>query len=443
MTIVDSIREKNPVRFDLMVELKARPVCLRFGEDIPDDVQQQILSAVDRLSIPTEDRGLPITLRLDGEGRNAIALLRADTFLYRFRVDSRGAYAGAIGWSIYLISTGKALPDCQPGGYLACICFSAQQQAAAARLLESVKRQYAASLPVERIKAIGAELLDLLAPFHQKIPLFSERPIAEAAYERMKGTVLEGSAGELAGKLFGSEAFDEVIAAFLNSLKAGTPYKDRFRDACELLKTRLYELPLMSIGDFSDNFSQMVDAISGCTAQQIMGLMREQIKVPFSDRNINAAFSNLDKAYVQNAKAQLQKSFLSEVLSTVYSEIQPEIDQARRVVKQYHRPLAEFCLIDEGCFGVGGPGRELLNWHRLAQLDAAAVHGPNTSWDTQSLNSLQLNAKNRFLAQAWLCSDRLKNLAISNFVSDAHGIISVPVQDERLVWVLYYDAARG
>lgn len=443
MSILDLIYENNPVHFDLMPELKARPVCIHFGKDIPGGLQQEILQAVNQLSIPTENRGIPIQLQLDPENDNTVALFQADALLYRFCVDSHRSAALAIGWCIYLVSVGKPLSGNHAGDYVSCICFSAQQQAAASRLLQSVQQQYSTSIPEEQIQAIGTELLGLLAPFYQKIPLFSERPIAETAYERIKGTVLEGSVGEVARRLFGSEPFDDVIASFLSSLKSGTPYRGRFQEACELMKTWLYNLPLMSINYFFDEFSQKVNAISGCTAQDMMEMAKKQLKISFSDRNINIAFTELDKAYFTNAQAQLQKGFLSDVLSTVRDEIEPEVDEIKGLVKRYHRSLADFCFVDKGCFGIGGPGKELLNWHRLAHLDAATLRGPNIGWDWQTLNSLQINVKSRFFAQAWLCSDRLKNLAISNYASDAHAIISVPVQDERLVWVLIREAARG
>lgn len=444
MTISQLIRQSNPINFDLMVELRMKTVFLRYDQSISKEIKQGISEVLDQLSVLcSETAGIPVFIGMDHQHDNTIALYKDDQPLYRFRLTGDGADVQAIGWVIYLLCNDKELPAWNPGDYIASICFSAPQQAAAFRLLQSIKKQSETFAPKDALPKIGSELLKLTATLENRIPLFSERPISEASFEEARRTPLNGTLAEIAPRLFGGESFQAVVEDFIENLKSGQTYKTRVADGCKMLKTCIYDLPLMCVGYFCSEFQQTISKIAANQLDYLPSLLQERVSLQFSDKNINEAFHKVDQAYYYYARALLQQAFLQEVLQKTQDSIAPLMAAARSKIKEYQRALAPFCFVDENCFGIGKPGLELLNWKRLLELPQDVLSVCNAVWDGETINRLQILTRSKYATQIWFCSDRLRNKAIQSCVTDTNGMLAIPIQDERLIWVLIHDPEQG
>lgn len=444
MTISQLIRQNNPVYFDLTVETQMKAVSIRYDQSIPKESKQAISEVLDQLSILCcENVGIPVFIGMDPQNSDTIALYKDDRLLYRFWIVGDRDYAQVIGWVIYLSSIGKELPVWKPGDYIMSICFSAPQQAVAFRLLQSIKNQSGTSAPRDTLQKIGTELLKLLRPLENRIPLFSERPISEANFEEARRTPLNGTLGEIALRLFGNEPFQAVIADFIENLKSGQTYKARVADGCEMLKACVYNLPLMCVRYFCSEFQQSISRITTNQPDFVLGLLQERVSLQFTDKNINEAFNKVDQAFYYYARALLQQAFLQEVLQKVQDSIAPLMAEARSTIKQYQRSLVPFCFVDENCFGIGKPGLELLNWKELLELSQDVLSGRNAVWDGETVSRLQILTRSKYATQIWFCSERLRNKAIQSCATDANGMLAIPIQDERLIWVLIHDPEQG
>ena len=137
MNVIQRICEKYPIEYNLMPDFRTRSVTLRFGTQVPTDLQEKISDGLEWLGVMVEDRGMPVSVD--------VSQIRADSYTlsangkeYHFS-DFIGIplvgydLSEAIIWTIYILAGNKPWLDPYQGKFISCRCFSARQQAAAVK----------------------------------------------------------------------------------------------------------------------------------------------------------------------------------------------------------------------------------------------------------------------------------------------------------------------
>lgn len=445
MNAAEKICEKYKVEYNLMPDRWMRPICLTFGSKVPNGLQQDVMLRLDRLGIFTDSMGVPVRLDVSAD-REDIYTLSSGNKQFHFAPYTVGIpfvnydMTEAIIWTVYIIACRKDWLDAHNNRFISCRCFSARQQAAAMRIAKSVSAQYSSSVPVDKVDSIFREMQGAIDPFAMMAPRFSQRPIPEAAFQRLHGRQLDIPLGDLAEALFGTDSFEQELDAFCANVTSGRGYRKRVNEAAQQLVETVYGLPIMSVGFFFTELTNRIDDIQSNFTAEIQQMFREKaMRFSLTADNLRSRFAGVDRVYLACVKGKLLREFLHTVCEQVKAIIDQEFYAAKKEIMMLGYSMGKFCFVREGSFENPEDFDNLLTWKKLAALEDSDIRSRDISWTPTSLSDLQSEINTVQAPQVWMCSERLKNLSDAHAITDAFQTRAVPVLDERFVWAIWAD----
>ena len=441
MNVIDKICEKYTTEFNLMFDIGVRPLDLRFGASVPATMQAQLEAGLFRMSIFRGMGGVTVQLDMDENGVCIMSVGGAER--YRFAPRAAGLafpnydMTECILWVLYILATGKNWLDNCRGMYLSCRCFSARQQATAARIQKSVARQYDTAVSVDETDAFYEKWEKYLKEAARRAPRFSARPIPTATFAALKGKSKTVHLGEMARTLYGTEPFAEEIDRYLEGLKTGASYRNWLEEATKDLADIAYRLPIMATNNLFTAVGTYIDNIRTESPDRIESGLNRQESFALTPASLQECFGGVEAAYCRYAEDLLRADFFRTVRDRVRSFIHTELLQAQQNIYYLNSDLHSFCFTDAESFGQGDV--QLLSWKQLADLRDSDVYSDDVAWTTGALHSLQSRLKSIYAPQLWICSDPLKNMSDDAMIADAELTRSVPVTDEKLVWAIWAD----
>lgn len=442
MRIVDRICEKYRADYNLMFDFMMEPINLTYGAEVPGELRDKIQAGLDKMNVCSEPEGIPLLLASTPEGEYTLS--RDGKLLFRFaNKTARIEFVNydvseAIAWTIYAVAAKKDWLNGEEGMYISCRCFSARQQAAAARIKKSVKAQYESSVPEERVTKALEAILENIDFLWKSAPLFSARPISEDAYKAFLGKATEMRRQDIAEGLFGRKPFSEELDAYREKVKAEPSYQRQLGASKETLVNFVYELPILAVGYFFTELNDRIDKVETMTPEQIQRAMQEKVRFSLTPENLRKCFETVDAQYSAYIKSMLQQDFLRTVCEETQKAIGAELTSKQKAVRELGRDLGRFCFTEDIGFEQESDNR-LLGWRRLAQLEDSDIFSRDISWDAGSLLSLQRTICDRYATKAWICTEKLKNQVTASQTTDQYNAVKTPLLDERCVWAIWAD----
>ena len=442
MSIVNRICEKYRADYHLIFDIMMRPIDLTYGTSVPGELRDKIQNGMDRMNVYSEEGGIPLSLDMTPEG--IYTLSRSGELLFKFAnraaqfVFSNYDVSDAILWTIYAIAAQKDWLRGEEGRYISCRCFSARQQAAAARIMRSVRAQYVSSVSEEKVSQALERISGKIDDLVESVPLFSARPICEDAYKTFHGRVVEMELDGIAERLFGKTPFVNEVDAYQKMIKTDGTYRKRLDATRDMLINLVYELPIMAVGYFFTELSARIDGIDAGTPEQIEQSLWKKDRFSLTPENLRECFSEVDACYRHYSKVTLQQDFLRTVCEEAQNVISAELTSAQKVVGELFRNLGRFCFAENIRFGQKADS-DLLGWRQLAHLEDSDIFSTDVSWDADTLLVLQSTIHSRYAANAWICTERLKNQVTEKQITDQYNSVSAPLLDERCVWAIWAD----
>ena len=442
MNVIQRICEKYPIEYNLMPDFRTRSVTLRFGTQVPTDLQEKISDGLEWLGVMVEDRGMTVSVD--------VSQIRADSYTlsangkeYHFS-DFIGIplvgydLSEAIIWTIYILAGNKPWLDPYQGKFISCRCFSARQQAAAVQISSSVQRQYQGSFPEEQLHSVFQDLRSRVKPFVKQAPRFSAQPIEESIFDKCKGHSVDATLSEIAQRLFGARSFEQEMEDYSRLVRGSRSYQDALDDAVRKLVETAYNLPIMSVSHLFTELGTLIDEIASVDPNEYRRLLKETVHFSLNAASLKTCFESLDKAYLLGLLAEMEVIFLREVCEKAHSAIHLEFSDAKKGIIKLRNAMGRFCFVRPDTFELGA-NTGMLSWKQLATLADRDIYSKNISWTPNSLDSLQSVLKATYSPHLWLCSQKLRNQSEMASITDMIITQAVPVMDERLVWAIWVD----
>lgn len=333
----------------------------------------------------------------------------------------------------YALTGKKEWLQGQQGRMIHCRSFSAQQQAAALRIKRSVNHQHQSQIDPDQVKRVFDTLRGYLRIFISKAPRFSQQPIEEAVFGNSRVRNFEDSPENIARRLYGDHNFAGEMDAYFGMVVNGEAYRSRLREAVSMLTDVAYTLPVMAVRHFLTELGTLIDEI----VQDAFGAdWSRPCRFALTADGLAACFASVDQMYLNALEAKLAVRFLRDACDQVKAVVDQEWTPAAKSVASLDKTLKRFCFVSEDAFEADADA-ELLGWKQITELQAEDVRHRDISWTVGSLHNLQSNVMSKYALLAWLCSERLCNLAMMDGVADSNRTKAVQALDERLVWAIW------
>lgn len=445
MNIVDRICDKYKIDYNLTLTFLPTAIDLTYADDFPMELMERVEQNLGKMGVYVVEGGLPLHLEKVSAGE--YALIMDGSVLYRF-ADKPAHYpfphydpADAIGWTLYAIAAGKenswmvdSMGKLARGQYVTCRCFSARQQASAARIMASLKAQDRSDVPEDKVREGLSLVMSYVSGYTSTVPLFSGRPIAETAFRELRGRQTETTLAELATALFGKDSFLEELEIYVGKLQKDSSYARRVEAASEELQKMIYDLPWKAVRFFLDQLNAKIDESETYGPEQIEQMLDKKVRFSLSADKLSACFSEVDDAWEKYAVNMIRRNFLRNVCQKLNSTIGRALIQVQRVSTGLQWHLRGFFFARENSFG---EVTEKLNWRQLSEISDRDLYCPDISWEVTSLLDIQRIFQGATGAQRWLCTERLKNLSEEAQITDQFNTTAVPLLDERYIFGLW------
>ena len=446
MNIVERICDKYKIDYNLTLTFLPTAIDLTYGDNFPMDLMERVEQNLGKMGVYVVEGGVPLCLEKVSDGE--YALTKEGEVLYRF-ADKPAHYAfpdydpaDAMGWTLYAIAAGKekswmldAMGKAARGQYVTCRCFSARQQAAAARIMASLKAQDRSDVPEEKVKEGMTLVMDHVRGYISAVPLFSGRPIAESAFREMRGYQGETELANIAKVLYGSENFQKELDSYVRRLQKDADYARQVEAAAEELLKMVYDLPWKAVRFFLDQLNSKIDEAQVYSPDQIEGMLHKKVRFSFGAEKISACFSEVDDAWEKYAVNMIRRDFLRSVGQKLNSTIGKALIQVQRVSTGLQWHLRGFFFAKEDSFG---EVTDKLNWRQLSEITDRDLFCQDISWEVNSLLDIQRVFQSMNGAQRWLCTGRLRNLAEDATLTDQYNTTAVPLLDERYIFGMWF-----
>ena len=410
------------------------------------ELMERVEQNLGKIGVYVVEGGIPLCLEKVSDGEYALTM--DGSVLYRF-ADKPAHYpfpnydpADAIGWTLYAIAAGKekkwmvdAMGKLARGQYVTCRCFSARQQASAARIMASLKAQDRSDVPEEKVAEGMHLVMSHVRGYIGAVPLFSGRPIAESAFREMRGTQGEMELAAVARKLFGQSDFQQELERYVARLQKDDAYTRRVEEASEELLKMVYDLPWKAVRFFLDQLNAKIDESEVYSPEQIEGMLRKKVRFSLTADKLSACFSEVDDAWEKYAVNMIRRDFLRSVCQKLNKTIGKALIQVQRVSTGLQWHLRGFFFAREDSFG---EVTDKLNWRQLSEITDRDLSCPDISWTVPSLLDIQRIFQNVAGAQRWLCTERLRNLSVEEQITDQFNTTAVPLLDERYIFGLWF-----
>lgn len=458
--IVDRICDKFGMDYRLELWAQQHSIALSFAEDIPQDLVRKVKQSAANMQIYISETKDSIPVRLIREGEGRYALTSGEEVLYRY-ADKPGidvAFynydpADAIAWTLYAIAANKEkkwMTDSEGnllrGSYVTSRCFSAKQQAAAARILISLENQQSSDVPEELITQSLGVIRNATRVFTKAAPLFSGRPIRETAFEQSKIFPAEYRLRDLARIYFGNPnaneneddycpAFEEDVAAYISRVVRDERYQQCLDSVSKELMERAGSLPSRALERYPDVLRESLDMDGVPTPEQIDDLLKQKKKVRLSPSALKKCFEKVDDAWLRYAERNIQRNFLQEVCARLADMIKLELDQSQQKIISLNWDLQRFLFVDKKAFDLN---TRLMGWEELMGLQDTDFEVDTITWNVTTL--MQLQSKQCFDVpgkQLWLCREGLKNQVQKARMTDQYNTTDVPLTDTQYVFGLW------
>ncbi len=440
MNVVERIKKKYPIAYNLMLDRRMRPVELRFGQGVSPAIQDGIMEGMDRVCVFQEYGGMPVSVEQAADG--AYTLKIHGKYIYHFRTsheiisfDERDMVEAMV-WTIYSYAAGTGWLNSYEGKRISCKCFSARQQATALRIRRSVEAQYANMVPEQKVEEICDRIREKVSIFADRAPRFSGRPIPEQNFRALRGKTTEMELGDLAEKLYGAEPFLTELETFRKKVQSSPEYEKRLREICELMTKLVEELPAMSVSYFYTEFETRIDTMETELPRYLYQMQHDKVRFSLSAADIRSCFREMDEIYDQYLRNNLLCDFMGKVREETKAVIHQELQMAQRQIYMLRSALHRFCYVEADCFQ-NGQAEKNLTWKQLSELSDSSIYFRDVSWDQDSFNELQSVRKADYQPIIWISSDRLCNLAQMHCITDSHLVKPAPVMDEHFVWAIW------
>ena len=453
MNIVDRICEKHKNDYNLISNDWMDPVHLAFGECVSSDIRERLERELDRLDIEVDPFDAAVNLKLDVDGEGTYHLTRSGELLYRFANRAPSFFfpnydiVQAIAWTIYAIVSQNEKKwllnfagKITHGAFISCQSFSAKQQVVASRIMKSVSAQSVSEMPDNIVTMALKQLVAYADQFVESIPLFSYRPILEAAYVRYKeykNKPIEKKLGEIAEDLFGRSSFENEISSYRKFVKESQVYADQVSKARKELTRIIYDLPIMVVSRFFTELNEAIVSINGVSLSHIEDLLSESVRFVMTPDKLQSAFAQVDSLWAKYTRNAIRQDFLKRVWEETMEAVDGEQLAARKICRQMRRELSRFCFVDLEEYKEFEDGG-LLSWKQLVNLQERDLSmAADIRWNEDSVSSLQSRLKSIEEPNCWLCTPSLKDLLKNKHIVDPHNTQAVPLMDQRCVFALW------
>lgn len=443
MNVIQRICAKYPTEYSLMPDLLMRSVNLTFGVQVSEDLQDRILEGLDWLGVFVEDMGMPMSLNVSSAREGSYTLSVSGQEKFHFSAFTGIALVGydvveAIIWTIYILAARKNWLDDYQGKYISCRCFSARQQAAAVRISGSVARQFQSEFSQEQLLPVFEKLRAHVTPFAMQAPRFSAQPIEESIFEKCKGTSTEAALQEIAVRLFGSRSFEQEQEAYCQLVRRSDAYRSHLEEAVRILVETAYTIPIMAVNNMFIGIGTLINEMERADSGEYRRLLQQRVKFSLTASSLRTCFKEVDEAYQNSIRTELETAFLREVYEKANTRINQEFMKAKRSIRQLWNALGHFCFVRPESFA-GDNGTGSLSWKQLDDLMDRDVFSEDVFWTPDSLGDLQSVIQSAYAPQLWICSEKLRNLSEMASINDILITRPVPLMDDRLVWAVWVD----
>lgn len=450
MNIINRICEMHSNDYNVMSETWLDSVHLTYSAHISSELRRRLEHALDRLDVEVDPCDGVVKLELDTDGDGGFLLNRSDELMYRFANKAPGFYfpdydvVEAIAWTVYAIVSHNektwfhnASGNLARGAYISCESFVAKQQAVASRIMKSVNAQSVSEIPANQMTLVLKQMLEYADQFTHSIPLFSGRPISEAAYKEYRGKTVEKKLEEIAEDLFANGSFETEISSYREFIRQNDAYHEQVAKARKDLTRNIYELPIMVVSRFFTELNEAIISMHNASWAQLEELLAKPVRFSLTAEKLKTAFADVDSFCAEYARNAIRQDFLREVLETTKQELDSEQLEARKICKQMRRELSRFCYVQEDTFQEN-ENAPLMGWKQLMTLQERELSlAADIRWSADTMIQLQRKMMNPEEPNCWLCARPLQEASVKLQGTDQFDTQAVPLMDQRCVIALW------
>lgn len=448
--ILSRICSRYPARLYLTF-VGGRSVYIQYGENLDTALKERLSRAISQLPLDRKtnpgDAELKLTLSMEpcpGEASPMLCLRCGDQ---RFFYPEPASEDGVM-WTLYVLV--RALPSLEGKtiAKLRAVTYSADQQALAARLLNSAdywqQTLSAEVLPPVLEKAVRSSIGGMLS----HAPRFSERPLTAGGHElvqsaahRLRAPLQQIKRGELARRLYGDQPFEQDLDAWCRMLQGKKPFREALMRAEMMVSDALFHLPMMesvvrlrdAAQELSLRFDTKEDQRRLAEALDAPGdykrLPREQIK---------QIFAEVDRIGKEIAEKKLSALLLKPLAMRLRAREEEVIPTALDAMREWNCSLREFCRV------AGEDDRLNIGWDRCGELRDEDLMINENGWSGWMLRRLYtgIGARDGYYVINWFCSRGVYELARDHIEQMSHEMTPLPGMTEKLVVALQYSPIR-